>query len=364
MANTNTGVSFIYAIRANTTRSIKIGFSNDVERRLRDLQCACPEELEIIACWKGTMAEEQAIHAKLNDHRQHREWFSPSDEVLALIKAKDQSYPGRIKGKLAIDTSKVDWIEFWTNCRLAEEAKRQPIKDELRCGFCCKRQSDVLMLAAGRGVYICNECVPVAVDLMESNAALRAKAEDTERHMYRVGSIGQWYYSARSKEEALTMWLLDPSIDRKLSDRVLITKEPDGDLLTMHHHNAAGEAERKESATYAEWAARTIGRLGYVIGREGQHVRFVAEVEMEKTVEELRAEVVRKEQEMVEIRRAALAEKDAILAAGERLFNAERALRMDASSLHEKKLAIVLGGTLALIVFAGYAGYLLALGPQ
>ena len=46
--------------------------------------------------------------------------------------------------------------------RLPIRSKR-PVRGELRCSFCGKHGDRVGKLVAGPGVYICNECIVLAV---------------------------------------------------------------------------------------------------------------------------------------------------------------------------------------------------------
>lgn len=48
-------------------------------------------------------------------------------------------------------------------------------KTELRCSFCNKCEHDVERLIAGNGVYICNNCVELCVDILESDPVLSRK---------------------------------------------------------------------------------------------------------------------------------------------------------------------------------------------
>lgn len=45
------------------------------------------------------------------------------------------------------------------------------MKDPLKCSFCGKDENKVKKLVAGPRVYICDECVEVAVRLMQEDAA-------------------------------------------------------------------------------------------------------------------------------------------------------------------------------------------------
>lgn len=58
---------------------IKIGFTGDLARRRTELPSA-----RLLAFRFGTHADEQAIHARLVEHRARgREWYHPTDEVMA-----------------------------------------------------------------------------------------------------------------------------------------------------------------------------------------------------------------------------------------------------------------------------------------
>lgn len=43
--------------------------------------------------------------------------------------------------------------------------------DNLRCSFCAKASDDVAKLIAGPGVFICNECVGLCAEILESQLA-------------------------------------------------------------------------------------------------------------------------------------------------------------------------------------------------
>lgn len=66
---------FIYAIQAEKTSLVKIGFSADPETRMATLQTSSPHKLSFIGCWPGSMGTEQRIHAKLEQYRREGEWF-------------------------------------------------------------------------------------------------------------------------------------------------------------------------------------------------------------------------------------------------------------------------------------------------
>ncbi|MEY4418417.1 MAG: hypothetical protein RIQ88_855, partial [Actinomycetota bacterium] len=47
--------------------------------------------------------------------------------------------------------------------------------DMIRCNFCSKSQKQVIKLIAGPGVYICNECVALSVEIIDEEVAKKAK---------------------------------------------------------------------------------------------------------------------------------------------------------------------------------------------
>ena len=46
----------------------------------------------------------------------------------------------------------------------------------LYCSFCGKSQNEVKKLVAGRGVYICDECIEVCINIVAEEIAEEAKA--------------------------------------------------------------------------------------------------------------------------------------------------------------------------------------------
>lgn len=72
----------VYFIRAETTGRVKIGWSNNPEKRLRGLQTGSAERLSLLRLTPGGVAEEAAFH-KLFDHLWvDGEWFNYCDEML------------------------------------------------------------------------------------------------------------------------------------------------------------------------------------------------------------------------------------------------------------------------------------------
>lgn len=75
----------VYFVRAGNR--IKIGMSSDVPRRVKSLQTASSEPLQLLAIKQGGRAEEKSLHDRFAHLRQHGEWFTAAPELLAFIAA-------------------------------------------------------------------------------------------------------------------------------------------------------------------------------------------------------------------------------------------------------------------------------------
>ena len=77
--------AFVYAIRREVDGPIKIGFSSYPKDRLRTLHAV--ETLAMVECVDSLDARkvERALHSQLSQFALGREWFSPTEEVLATV---------------------------------------------------------------------------------------------------------------------------------------------------------------------------------------------------------------------------------------------------------------------------------------
>lgn len=76
----------VYFVQALDGGPIKIGTSNDVNKRVASLQTGSPMPLRLVGSLPGGRALEKEIHARLCAHRLRGEWFAESPEVIAAIK--------------------------------------------------------------------------------------------------------------------------------------------------------------------------------------------------------------------------------------------------------------------------------------
>lgn len=74
---------YTYFAQAEVSGLVKIGRSNDPWRRADELRLVAGEPVAVLATMRGDF--ERRYHAHFEQHRHHREWFSPAPEILAEI---------------------------------------------------------------------------------------------------------------------------------------------------------------------------------------------------------------------------------------------------------------------------------------
>lgn len=90
----NNTVSFLYIIASNTNGPVKLGYSDNPERRLKQLQTGNPENLKIFHCEEievdNIRKAEKSLHTTLGYKRLKGEWFSlnVSDAISEAIYAR------------------------------------------------------------------------------------------------------------------------------------------------------------------------------------------------------------------------------------------------------------------------------------
>jgi hypothetical protein len=66
----------------------KVGIANDVYQRIGQLQCGCPEKIEVVCFWDtevdgiSASSMERELHFRLQPYRTSGEWFHASVDVL------------------------------------------------------------------------------------------------------------------------------------------------------------------------------------------------------------------------------------------------------------------------------------------
>lgn len=89
-------IGYIYAIQAEHVHLIKLGFSAEPSARLHDLKTGSPVRLTLLALWRGTVADEQALHREFHAHHEHGEWFKPAPPIISRLLAKNEASPAHL----------------------------------------------------------------------------------------------------------------------------------------------------------------------------------------------------------------------------------------------------------------------------
>lgn len=77
---------FVYFVEAPELGLIKIGYSLNPERRLRDLRWILPCEVRLLGSRRGSIWVEQELQAEVAEHRVRSEWFRDCPAVRALLR--------------------------------------------------------------------------------------------------------------------------------------------------------------------------------------------------------------------------------------------------------------------------------------
>lgn len=66
---------------------VKIGFANNVAKRLSALQTSCPFELRLLASFQGKMKREREFHERFAALRMSGEWFRLEGEIKDFLES-------------------------------------------------------------------------------------------------------------------------------------------------------------------------------------------------------------------------------------------------------------------------------------
>ena len=80
------GFKIVYIILASESQKLKIGITENLDERFRQLQAMSPEKIEVLMSFYSIGYEfENYLHRKLKKYRLHGEWFALNDEVAEVI---------------------------------------------------------------------------------------------------------------------------------------------------------------------------------------------------------------------------------------------------------------------------------------
>lgn len=75
----------IYFILNEQNNHVKIGFSNNPDKRLSTLQTACSHDLKLLLSFYGDREVEKYLHNKFKKYHVKNEWFDYNDQIKDLI---------------------------------------------------------------------------------------------------------------------------------------------------------------------------------------------------------------------------------------------------------------------------------------
>jgi hypothetical protein len=77
----------IYFVQSERGGPIKIGFTDNLKRRLASMRTHSADKLVVLATCKGDLTDERRLHERFAAHRVRGEWFAPAAELLAAIRS-------------------------------------------------------------------------------------------------------------------------------------------------------------------------------------------------------------------------------------------------------------------------------------
>lgn len=77
---------FVYFVQRGEDGPIKIGWSQDVTRRIGELQVANAERLFLLGAIPGTMKDETKTHKRFIHLRINAEWFQSCEEIVEYVR--------------------------------------------------------------------------------------------------------------------------------------------------------------------------------------------------------------------------------------------------------------------------------------
>ncbi|HEY6254511.1 MAG TPA: GIY-YIG nuclease family protein [Xanthobacteraceae bacterium] len=82
----------VYMIQAGGEHGpVKIGVTDDVEKRLIGMQTGNHQRLVVLRLFEGGAAEERLLHERFADHRLDGEWFSFSKQMLSDVELTEMT---------------------------------------------------------------------------------------------------------------------------------------------------------------------------------------------------------------------------------------------------------------------------------
>ena len=126
MEFTDEGGGHVYFIQQGEDGPIKIGFSTDVEGRLKSLQTATPYPLVLLGVMEGNITTEARLHGLFQFCRLSGEWFEPRDVLLQFI--RDQAVP--LETTISEKSEEATTFNRWLSRKVTENSPRGDVAND------------------------------------------------------------------------------------------------------------------------------------------------------------------------------------------------------------------------------------------
>ena len=128
----------IYFIKLNDF--VKIGFSDDVSKRVAQLQTSSPYNLDVLCIIEGDYDKEKELHELFKQYSARGEWFYLSEEILEYIKScKDLKWSLGFEKQEDVVLNPLKKLRLSLNMSMEEAAQKIGVTkqsyqaSELRC---------------------------------------------------------------------------------------------------------------------------------------------------------------------------------------------------------------------------------------
>lgn len=109
------------------TEYIKIGYTNDIQIRLSQLQVSCPVRLKVLGLIDGSLADEAVYHEKFKHLSTSGEWFKQTSELDEFINTLDKD----LMWKHGFEQHTSSLIGVIKSCRLEKNLSMEELGEKL-----------------------------------------------------------------------------------------------------------------------------------------------------------------------------------------------------------------------------------------
>ena len=109
------------------TDFVKIGFTDNIQNRLSQLQVSCPVKLNVLGLIEGTIEDEFLYHLKFGYLHSSGEWFRHTTDIDDFIKTLNKD----LMWKYGFDKQESSIIGIIKSCRLEKNLSMEELGEKL-----------------------------------------------------------------------------------------------------------------------------------------------------------------------------------------------------------------------------------------